>query len=239
MTVAAAGCSSSDDSETETDQSEDGSLTLELDPGEYELTIVSGGLQATRTFTVEEGQQTTATAELVAGTTGAVHSSGGINTAGYILFDENSEPEDPPVQFPPGDVIINGNVSDGRWDSTTLKFKALTVSGLSVQVEAVNGLSGTFDEDTELMTVEEKLKVTVGGDQSFSYDIAATTGESGALTDSAGFSGESGTATIVDNEYTVNDTTDDAVLNSVLGLPVEEPGRAWLELSHDFEFKRS
>ena len=235
--VAIGGASVTGDGIEET-TNDDGIVTLELDPGDYELTVVSGELQSTQTFTVEEGQQTSATVELVASATGAITSFDGINTSGYTAFDESTKPEDPAVQFPPGDVTVNGNVSDGQWNSTKVEFKELTVSGFSVQVEAVNGLSGTFDEENGTMTVEGELKVTVGGDQNFSYQIAATTGESGALTGSADFSGESGTATIVDNEYTVNDTTDDGVLNSVLGLPVEEPGQAWLELSLDFDFTR-
>ena len=220
---------------------DDGILTIELDPGEYELTIVSGELEATQTVTIEADETTSATIELVASATGAVSSFDGINSSGFTAFAEDTESDarENGISFPPGDVTINGDVSDGEWTSTNVEFKELTVSGFSVQVEAVNGFSGTFDEEAGLMTVEGELMVTVGGDQSFSYTIAATTGESGALTGSADFSGESGTATIVDNEYTVNDTTDDAVLNSVLGLPVEEPGRAWIELAIDFDFQRA
>jgi hypothetical protein len=217
---------------------DDGSLSLELDPGEYDLTIVSGELEATQTVTIEAGETTSARVKLVASTTGAITSFDGINNSGYTAFDEETEPDDPNVQFAPGTVTINGTVSDGQWQSTEVNFEEFTVRGFPVNVEAVNGLSGTFDEEAELMTVEGQFRVTVGEDQSFSYEIAGTTEESGALTGSATFSGESGTATVVDNEFTVEDTTDDDVLNSVLGLPVEESGRAWLELGLDFDFTR-
>lgn len=238
--VAIGGASVTGDGIDETTNS-DGVLTLELEAGDYDLTITSGELEATQTVTIEADETTSATVELAASATGAVSSFDGINSSGFTAFAEDNESgaRENGISFPPGDVIINGDVSDGEWTSTNVEFKELTVSGFSVQVEAVNGFSGTFDEEAGLMTVEGELMVTVGGDQSFSYSIAATTGESGALTGSADFNSESGTATIVDNEYTVNDSTDDAVLNSVLGLPVEEPGRAWIELAIDFDFQRA
>jgi hypothetical protein len=218
---------------------DDGTLTLELDPGEYELTISSGELQATRTVTIEGGEPSSLTVELVASATGSISSFDGTNTSGYTAFGEESKPEDPTVQFPPGDVTVNGTVSDGEWESTSVEFEELTVRGLPTQVEAINGLSGTFDEEQELMTVEGELQVAVGSDDpsTFSYSIAATTEQSGALTGSADFSGESGTATIVDNEYTVNDTTGD-IVDDFLGLPIEESGKSWLELSLNFDFQR-
>ncbi len=239
--VAIGGASVTGDGIDETTNS-DGVLTLELENGDYDLTITSGELEETRTVTIEADETTSVTVELVASATGAISSFEGINSSGFTAFAEDTESDarENGISFPPGDVIINGDVSDGEWTSTNVEFKELTVSGFSVQVEAINGFSGTFDEEAGLMTVEGELMVTVGGDQSFSYSIEATTDESGALTGSADFSGESsGTATIVDNEYTVNDTTDDAVLNSVLGLPVEEPGQAWIELSIDFDFQRA
>ncbi|WP_336326977.1 CARDB domain-containing protein [Halovenus sp. HT40] len=227
-----------DDIEETTDS--EGILTLELDPGEYDLTIASAELETTQTVTIEGGKTTSTTVELVASAGGSISSLDGTNTGGFTAFDEDNESDarENGISFPPGNFSLAGTVSDGQWESTSVNFESFTVRGFDTQVEAPNGLSGTFDEAEERMTVEGQLTVTVGGDQSFSYEIAATTEESGALTGSADFGEDSGTATIVDNEFTVEDTTDDGVLNSVLGIPVEESGRAWFELSYDFDFTR-
>jgi len=39
----------------------------------------------------------------------------------------------------------------------------------------------------------------------------------------------------VDNEYTIEETSGNALVDSVLGLPIEESGRAWLELPLEIE----
>ena len=92
-------------------------------------------------------------------------------------------------------------------------------------MEAPDGLSGEIDR----LTAEGELAVSVTG-SSFSFEIAPTTEQSGALEGSADLSEDGGTATLVDNEYIVDDTTGSPIVDPVLGLPIENPGLAWLEL---------
>ena len=223
--------------DTETDAS--GGATLELEPGNYDLTVSFRGVERQVSVDVVADETTTLTVEFDADAIAIdIASFAAENTGGFIAFDEDSRAtaEEEGVAFPAGEVVIEGAVSEGAWESTNVSFAVLDAGVAEAEVEAPSGLAGRFDYENELMTVEGTLDVTTAGD-TFSFEIAATTGDSGELSGDASFEPEGGTALLVDNEYVVEDETG-GLVDSVLGLPVEEPGRCWLELPLSFDFEQ-
>lgn len=215
---------------------DEGRLELELDPGEYELTVEAGSLEQTVTVEILEGETTTEEVELVETTEETFEA---VSTDGFISFDEDNETDarDEGLDFPEDGVEIEGVVENGQWESTYVDFEPLDApAGLTAEVEAIDGLSGTLDREEEVMTVEGELEVDVDGD-TFQFEIAPTTGESGALSGNADFDGDEASVTVVDNEYIVDDEMGNAILDGALGLPLEEPGLAWLEIPLEIEFQ--
>lgn len=169
------------------------------------------------------------------------HSQGG-----FISFAEDGEDQaiEEGLAFPvQGDddshIRIVGTIDDGTWESEQTVFPTLvTDSGVEAEVSAPDGLSGEIDKETGEMTATGELEVAVGGDPdtTFSFEIDTTTGDSGALSGDGSFSDDSGSATLVDNEFLVDDTTGDTIIDSQLELPVTESGTNWFELELDVEF---
>ncbi|WP_436903036.1 beta strand repeat-containing protein [Halovenus halobia] len=154
------------------------------------------------------------------------------NTGGFISFgtDSASAARSEGITFPEEGIQIEAEVNDdGTWESTSAEFPAVTTSGIEAEVSAPNGLTGKIDTEENFLTVEGELEVSVLGD-AFSFSIAPTTGNSGALSGSADLSAEGGSATVVDNQYIVDDSTGNLLVDSQLGLPIEESGQNWLEL---------
>lgn len=164
------------------------------------------------------------------------HSFDAVSTGGFISIDEGSEStaREEGIEFGPGDVQIEGAIENESWDSTSVEFAQQQTAGLTVDVDAPDGLSGEFDSSTSSLTAAGELAVEVSG-ANFSFDIAATTGESGTLDGDANLDAEGGTATLVDNEYIITDETLDPLLDPVIGLPSTEPGRNWLEIPLDIQ----
>ncbi len=172
---------------------------------------------------------------------------------GFISFDEDNldDAKAEGLSFSAGDIVIEGEIYDnGTWQSTDTSFKMLNTaddgSGFDAQPTAPNGLEGTFDPETGRMTADGTLKITLPltGDN-FQFDLAMVTGTSNGAASSDGLQGEfdadidnGGFVNLVDNEYTVPDTTDSDLLNSQLGLPIEEPGLSWFDLHLNMETKR-
>lgn len=135
--------------------------------------------------------------------------------------------------------VVGEPVDDGTWESNAVHFPVVEAEGgITADITAPDGFTGELDRDGEFMTMEGPLEVVIGGNEStaFSFTVSATTGESGALTGSAEFSDGTGTATLVDNEFVIEDETDNGVVNQALNLPSEESGRNWFELELDVEF---
>lgn len=223
--------------DTETDAT--GAATLELEPGTYELAVAFRGVEQRVSVEVAGEETTTTTVEFDADAIAVeVTSFAAENTGGYIAFDESTraDAQEEGVTFPEGDVVIDGSVEDGEWESTDVSFAVLDAGLAQAEVEAPSGLRGTFDYENERMTTEGELEVTVAG-ETFNFEIAATTDESGDLSGGATFDPDGGTASLVDNEYVVEEETG-GLVDSVLGLPVEEPGRCWLELPLALEFEQ-
>ena len=172
---------------------------------------------------------------------------------GFISFDEDTfdDATAEGLSFSEGDIIIEGELYDnGSWSSTDTSFKMLNTaddgSGFDAQPSAPNGLEGTFDPETGRMTAEGTLKITLPltGDN-FQFDLAMVTGTSNGAASSDGLQGQfdadidnGGFVNLVDNEYTVPDTTDSDLLNQQLGLPIEEPGLSWFDLHLNIETSR-
>jgi len=199
--------------------------------GEYEVgASVDGQTVARESVNVQDGgeEPDTGDADFVA-----------TSTDGFVAFDYPDEQtaREEGVDLPEG-IQIAGEVNeeDGTWESTETYFPTFTVDqGLEVAIEAPDGLSGEVDFEEEYLTNEGTLRVTVQDTATFEYEISATTGDSGALSGEAsvGQEAEEATVTLVDNEYTIEDQTGDALVDSTLSLPSTESGANWFELELD------
>jgi hypothetical protein len=163
---------------------------------------------------------------------------------GYVSFSEDSKSAaEDGTQFPaledgqkPIQIQAEVNPDDGTWESQNLTFPTLTVSedlGLNAEVEVVDGLEGEIDPEEGVFTAEGEFRVTIQ-DASFTYKTTMTSAESGALSGSADFSGDSAEVRLVDNEFTVDEKTEESpTVNNFLELPADEPGENWIVLQLD------
>lgn len=212
--------------------------TSEGDAGEYEATVETEDDTTSFVVTVEEPP--TGQKEFEATNRGGDATDTG---GGWIAFDEDNRTVaiEEGVAFPAEGISINGIVDGQTWESTSVEFPTVeTESGIEADVEAPNGLSGTFNDVNDTITAEGELDVTIrsANNPTVSFDIAATTGESGSLSGEASIGEQAGTATLVDNEFTIDDPTLNPIVDGALGLPIEEPGRSWLELPLEFDFQQ-
>lgn len=162
---------------------------------------------------------------------------GGRDEEAFRESDLNLPPSEDisdPVKFE-AEVDENGN-----WESTSLDFPPIdVVPGITPEIEAPNGLSGTYDETEGLWTVGGDIRATVesnnGEELSLEFPLNATTGQSGELEGS--FEVQNGTvvATIVDNESIVEDTFGNEFIDNELNLPGEFEGDNWFELTLELE----
>jgi len=199
--------------------------------GEYEVgASVDGQTVARESVNVQDGgeEPDTGDADFVA-----------TSTDGFVAFDYPDEQtaREEGVDLPEG-IQIAGEVNeeDGTWESTETYFPRFTVDqGLEVAIEAPDGLSGEVDFEEGYLTNEGTLRVTVQDTATFEYEISATTGDSDALSGEASVDqeAEEATVTLVDNEYTIEDQTGDALVDSTLSLPSTESGANWFELELD------
>ncbi len=159
---------------------------------------------------------------------------------GYISFAEESEEdaEEGGLTFPTetedGEAIaVEATVDGDTWESTSVEFPEVDTGTAEATIEALGGLSGNIDIEDGLMTAEGTLEVTIEGDDSFEFDIDATSEESGEL--SGNFDAEFAPAevTVVDNEFIIDDETGDALIDGFLGLPADDPGENWLVLTFE------
>lgn len=169
------------------------------------------------------------------------------SSSGFIAFDESTleDAQSEGLSFPGAfvnesrEVLIEGAITEeGTWEIRTFRFPTLqTESGIEADVTTTD-FAGEIDREEGLLTLQGNVTVSIEGD-SFSYDIGATTKESGALSGSLSLDNTTGNATgdvtIVDNEYTVDTTTGNGIIDQTLGLPIEQSGNAWLEIEGKIE----
>jgi hypothetical protein len=162
------------------------------------------------------------------------------NTGGFAGFnytDEQTAREEG-LQFPAGLGSISGDINDdGTWQSTDVSFDPLKIEPapgfeLSGQLSIPDGLTGTLDIQNNFLNASGELVVDVAGD-SFSFDVTLTTGKSGAMEGSADLNESGGTATLVANDFAVPETSGNGILDQYLGLPLNQPGKAFIELPLD------
>ncbi|WP_090506901.1 carboxypeptidase regulatory-like domain-containing protein [Natronorubrum sediminis] len=246
VTVSLGDESTSETVEIEADEEETVSLEWEPDTddtGEYTAEIESEDDSETTDIEVSESNESgddeegAGDNEEGAGDdTFIAHSQGG-----FISFAEDADRDEAfeeGLEFPAqGEddehIQIVGEIDGDSWESTGVTFPNLeTDSGIEAEVDAPDGLSGTIDDETGEMTIEGELEVAIEGDEDrqFAFEIDTTTGESGSLEGASDASDESGAATLVDNEFVVDDTTGDSIIDSELDLPSVDEGTNWFEL---------
>ncbi|MXR51769.1 hypothetical protein GRX03_09150 [Halovenus sp. WSH3] len=122
------------------------------------------------------------------------------------------------IDIEPGDIVIEGEASDGTWESTDVDFSGVGGS-IGAEITAPNGLEGEYDPENDRFTLEGELLVSVGltGDQ-FRFRLVAESERSETdLTE------DGGRAVVADDTFTVNETGTE-VIDERLGLPATEPG---------------
>jgi hypothetical protein len=184
---------------------------------------------------------------------------------GLLAIGENSlsAAEEGGFSLPPSDtvpepIVVDGEITDGEWESTNIELPNLDSEALlgqiggedlpinpedvEIQLSVPNGFSGTLDQEEGMMTVEGQLTITVilsGQEVPIEIGLDGTTGESGNMTGSADFSSEPVSATIVDNQAQVPALDEEEfsligpIVNDQLGLPSgpdSENGRTWLRI---------
>ena len=163
-----------------------------------------------------------------------------VSTGGF--FETNASTEQRARQanpgFSEGTIEITANVSGNRWKSLSVETSAIGgARGGGVELAVPDGPTGTVDVEANRFTLEGVILLRT---ERFvvPLNVSATSGESGALTGAADLGPDGGTATVVDNEFTIESTGNPNV-DRALGLPTEEPGLSWFELELDIEFTAS
>jgi len=180
-------------------------------------------------------------------------------TSGFLTIDSGSRTTDDATlplagSAVDGDFVIDGEISpDGTWESTSTSlpsFSETRDSGniivgdvtISINYFISGTVTGTIDRAGNVMTATMPLRVDLevsdfpGGPAGDTVPADAndlTTESSGDMTGSAsGLDTSSGSATLVDNQFTLPGTGTDLV-DEVFGLPSQTSGRNWMELQFD------
>jgi len=196
---------------------------------------ISWGAGGEVTLTVEyEGFEETATVETQSEEDEMFEAEG---IGGYISFAEDTEDdaEEEGIEFPTNEedgeaIFIEAIVDDGTWESTSVEFPDVEVSIVDASISAIDGFSGKIDIDSGLMTAEGTLEVSVF-DDSFSFDIAATSEVSGDLSGDVDTGSSPKQITLVDNEYVIEDETGNNLIDDEINLPADQSGENWLVLT--------
>lgn len=160
---------------------------------------------------------------------------------GFLTIDESADTRSAAREegfvLPEGEQALELDAEmgkDGSWESADIEFPRLKTEAQGFTIEAelefVDGLSGTLTK--ERMTANGTINVVIEKptEGEFSFEVAATSKESGALTGETNFEEAPLTATLVDNEFVIDDTTGNILVDGQLGLPAEEPGTNWFEI---------
>jgi len=141
-------------------------------------------------------------------------------------------------------IAINGEIyADGTVRTTEVAFPTLgeDILGLpiTVDIDAPEPFEGAIDREQGQLYLNGTLRIVIG-DGSAQINVTAnlTTGQSNGLTgDASGLDTESANLTLVNNEYTINQTTGSAAADSFLDLPSPQPGRNWFSLDLRMEIE--
>ena len=160
---------------------------------------------------------------------------------GFLAIDEDVETRAEALEagfvLPEGEDVLTleADVSaDGSWESTEAKFPPIetAVSGFTVEarLELPDGLSGVVFQDRMTATGTVEVVIESFDGDSFSFEIEATSRDSGNLEGDTGFEEEPLTATLVDNEFTIDEDSGNILIDDRLGLPADEAGTNWFEI---------
>ena len=160
-----------------------------------------------------------------------------VATGGFLTVRADSEQQARQtrrgsVEIPEGGLQITAVVDGDRWESTDIESSSPDDSSAPVSLTAPDGLSGQIDIENDTLTVEGTIMLETASEP-LEFDISATTGESGSLTGSADLGPDGGSATVVDNTFSIPAT--ESAIDDGLGLPTEA-GQSWLELEFDLTF---
>lgn len=164
---------------------------------------------------------------------------------GWISFDEDTsipEAKEEGLEIPPAnasddrEIQIEGEIyEDGTWQSTGVEFPTLYHDGIKAEVDVPGGMAGFIDPESESMTGEGTLEVTLPEGDPFSFNVDMGTDTSGALEGDVDFGTDPVEATLVDNEFTIHDQTGEGWMDDALGLPATTTGAQWLELEMELD----
>lgn len=159
-----------------------------------------------------------------------------VSRSSQIAIDEpeSAYPEEA-FELQQGDepIVIEGEIEGERWEASTVDFPDVDV-GVEASIEFPDGVGGRITAEEMTLAGRVRISIEVTGDE-FEFDLDATTGSSGALTGAAEFGERPPTATLVDNEFLIDDETETGLPEEVLGFPSTEPGRNWFEIDLEFE----
>lgn len=161
-----------------------------------------------------------------------------VTTGGFLTVNAESEQQAREarrgrIEVEEESLQITAAVDGTSWESTDIESASLGGENSPVELTAPDGLSGRVDIENDTLTVEGQVVLETAG-APLAFNISATTGESGSLTGSADLGPEGGSATVVDNTFSIPATG--TQIDDALGLPTEEPGQSWLELEFDLTF---
>lgn len=143
----------------------------------------------------------------------ATNTGGELRVAGEQLF------------FPAGDIVITGVAEDGTWESTDIEFAEQSVRGFTGEVTAPDGLSGTFDREEDVFTLEGTLVITI-----LDTDIEAEIdGSSENAAIPTQLRGSNPQAAVNDGDFVV-DETGNTLIDGQLGLPADDTSKNFLRL---------
>jgi uncharacterized membrane protein len=167
-------------------------------------------------------------------------------TEGFVAINANNTND--PISFPTPDEVeqpisVDGVVyTNGTWRSTNVSFPDLGEEQLGVPIEilleAPRPFEGELDRETGTMTANAELTIIVpDADEEIDVQANLTTGQSGEMSgETEGLGTDTATVTLVSNEYTVPQQTDNTLIDEFVGLPAPEVGTNWFSLTLEMAF---
>jgi len=155
---------------------------------------------------------------------------------GYVGFSQATEDDAEADGIEITGFAISGEIEDdGSFEAEDVSFDNLEEPSTGTEATvSSDGFEGEINTETgELeMTGDLVANIEDFGEQ-FDFEVTLTTDSSGEMSGDVSFDSEeeAGEATLVDNEFSVDGTGEDAI-DSVLGLP-SESGESWLALEAD------
>lgn len=166
-----------------------------------------------------------------------------LGTEGFVEI--NSEELDDPIDLPEPDevedpILVAGEIyDDGTWFAAQEDIVFPTIEEgvpVDLELEAATDFTGEIDRDSGVMTLDGTLRIILSEDDQIDVEAELTTEQSGEMEGSAdGLDTDSATVTVVDNEFVIPTATSNPIVNSVVGLPSNDPGTNWFSVTFDMD----